>query len=453
MHPLDTLMKEEFDKIATGTQYSVKFDIQCVVHTPNESLKSLFVLDFSMLRDYINNFSDVLTITPVFGSGTITHSIMPYGKELEATVTLRPLANVPDYVKSSIEPMKEYRFKAILFEDGVSLVESNQLSDTTKSQKDIEDISALKIQLVNPLQIKLRGKTFGGVIRNTDPITAVRALMTKYSVMSSVEQQYTVKGCSVAKGHTTKVREHIVVPHNTPIIRLPMVIDRIVGGLYPTGFQYYLQKDIWYLFSPYNVKAYGKSQKTMTVINVTKDKLAQIEKTFRITPTQLILLSTGEVKFTRHSYKNEINETSGTRYIDAGRVMDGFGKSDGNKFIINRKDNINEFTLSDNPDSFVKESKAKITSNHYLERSNMAFKNGAILQFIWENGVDDLVYPGMPVRYIYMDGKEPKQVYGCVCALESGYISESVGIVQRKFSNKAVVSCFVEDIIKQSEML
>lgn len=453
MHPLDTLIKEEYNKIAAGAQYSVKYDIQCKIHTPNETIAALFVTDFSLLRDYVNNFSDVLTITPVFGSGTITQSIIPHGENIEATVTLKPLANVPEYVRSSVESIKEYRFKAILFDDGVSAIESNQLSDMSKKQKDIEDISSLRLQLVNPLQLNLRGKTFGGILRNTDPVTAIRLLLTKYSIEGSYEVQHVVKGVDIARGHTTKKREHIMVPDNTPIIRLPLVIDRIVGGLYPTGFQYYLQKDMWYLFSPFNTQAFANSQNTLTVINVTKDKLAQLEKTFRITPTQIILLSTGEVKFKRHSYKKEINESSGTRYIDASRIMDNYGTNIGNKFVVNRKDNMNEYTLSSDPKAIVKESKTKITSAHYNERSMMAYKNGAILQFIWENGSDDLIVPGMPVRFIYMDGLEPKQVYGVVCALESSYITESAGITQRKFSNKAIITCFVEDKIKQSEML
>lgn len=453
MHPLDTLIKEEFNKIATGEQYSVKYDIQCRLHTPNETIDALFVMDFSLLRDYINNFSDVLTITPVFGSGTVTKSIMPYGEALEATVTLKPLANVPDYIRSSIEGMKEYRFKAILFDNGVSAVESNQLSDTSRHQKDIEDIAAVKIQLVNPLQLKLRGKTFGGIIRDTDPMTAIRLLLTKYSIMGAMEMQHVIKGVDVAPGHTTLKRDHIMVPHLTPIIRLPMVIDRIVGGLYPTGFQYYLQKDMWYLFSPFNTKAYGTSDKTLTVINVTKDKLSQLEKTFRLTPTQVIVLSTGQVKFDRHSFKNEINATTGTRYIDAAKVMDGFGNHDGNKFIVNRVDNMNEYTVSTAPGAIAKESVAKITSSHNQERSSMAFKNGALLQFVWENGVDDVIHPGMPIRFIYMDGREPKQVYGTVCALESSYITESTGVLQQKFSNNTIISCFVEDTINQSEML
>ena len=401
-----------------------------------------------------NNFSDVLSITAVFGAGTVTHRIMPYGKELEATVTLRPLANVPDYVKSQAGAINEYRYKAVLWDNAVSAIESNLQSDNNKQQRDIEDIQAVKIQLVNPLQEQLRAKTFGGMIRNANPMVAIRTLLTKFSKLETIEIQNKVVGVDVSPGYTTEVREHILIPHLTPVIRLPMVINDVVGGLYPTGFQYYLQKNLWYIFSPFNVKAFEKSEYTLTVVNITKDKLAQVEKTFRITPTQIIILSTGEVKFTRMSDRAEVNSSSGTRFIDGNNIMTGYGETGGNKLLVTRQKNINEFE-SENTQSvaLVKESESRITTNYMNEYSKIAYKKGAMLQFTWSNSVDNLIIPGMPIRFMYMDGKIPKQVYGAVVAVESTYVSEIKSVTQKKFTNTTIVSCFVEEVIKNSEML
>lgn len=460
MHPLDTLMKEEYDKIVNGEQFIIKYDIKCTIHAPAEDIEAFFVMDFSLLRDYVNNFSDVLSITAVFGSGTITHRIMPYSKELEATVILRPLVNMPDYVDSQTSKIKEYRFKAILYENGVKAIESNVLSDVSKKQRDIEDISAIKMQLVNPLQEQLRAKTFGGSIRDAVPLLSIRALLTKYSKMPAIEEQFRVKGVDIVPGYDTKVRDHIIIPHLTPVIRVPMLIDEIVGGIYPTGFQYYLQRNFWYIFSPFDVKAFEKSDYTLTVINMTKDKLAQLEKTFRITPTQIILLSTGEVRFDRLSERREINDSTGTRFIEATNVLGefkpdtGYGITGDNKLIISRAKNTNTFAASsEQSTTFAKESNLRITTKRLYEYSKLAYRKGAMLQFVWENSADDLIYPGMPIRFIYMDGRMPKQVYGIVVALESTYISETRGIHQKKFSNNTVVSCFVEDVVKTNGML
>lgn len=460
MHPLDTLMREEYNRITTGKQYAIKYNIKCTIHAPNEDIPALFVMDFSLLRDYINNFSDVLTITAVFGAGTVTHRIMPHGKKLEATVTLRPLVDVPEYIDSLASKILEYRYKAVLYETGAKAVEANQVSDASKTQRDVEDVTSLKIQLVNPLQEQLRVKTFGGLIREAIPIIAIRTLLTKYSKLGTVESDYSVKGVDMVPGYSTEVKEHIIVPHLTPIIRVPLMIEKIVGGIYPTGFQYYLQKNLWYIFSPFNIKAFEKSEYTLTVININKDKLAQLEKTFRLTPTQLIVLSTGEVKFDRLSDRRELNDSLGTRFVEAKNVMGkfvesgGFGKTGENKLIVARAKNTNEFaTDSEHDITLVKESNLRITSKVLYEYGKLAYRKGAMLQFVWENSADDLIIPGMPIRFIYMDGRMPKQVYGTVAALESTYISETQGIKQKKFSNHTVVSCFVEDVIKKSEML
>lgn len=460
IHPLDLLIREEFNKIANSDQYVLKYDIKCVIHAPNEDIKAMFVLDFSLLRDYINNFSDVLSITAVFGAGTVSHRIIPYGKTLEATVTLRPLANVPAYLDSNSASIKEYRYKALVYDNSVSAIENNLASDVSRVQRDKEDITSVTFQLINPLQEKLRAQTFGGSIRNAIPLVAIRTLLTRYSKIEGIEEQYAVKGVDVAPGYSTTVRDHIIVPHSTPLIRVPLLIERVVGGIYSTGFQYYLQKNFWFIFSPYNVKAYAKSDNTLTVINVAKDKLAQLEKTFRVTPTQVILLATGEVKFTRLSDRAEYNESLGTRFISAKNVLGsakpsgGYGTTGGNKLVINRADNINEFQAPTSQETtFTKESPTRITSKLLSEYSNLAYKSGAMLQFIWENGVEDLIVPGMATRFIYMDGKLPKQVYGTVVAVESTYISETPGIIQKKFANTLIVSCFVEDVIKAKGML
>ena len=454
MHPLDTLIKEEYNRIIQSAQFLIKYDIRCTIHAPNEDIDALFVMDFSLMRDYINNFSDILSITAVFGAGTVTHRIIPYGKTLEATVTLRPLANVPDYVTAQAGTINQYRYKAVLWDNAVSAIESNVLSDGDRKQRDIEDVSAVKIQLINPLQEQLRAKSFGGMIRNANPMSAIRALLTKFSKLDSVELQHTVAGVDCAPGYSLETREHILIPHLTPVIRLPMVINNAVGGIYPTGFQYYLQKNLWYIFSPYNVKSFERSEYSLTVINITKDKLAQVEKTFRITPTQVIILSTGEVKFVRLSDRAEVNESSGTRFVDGKNILEGFGKTGDNKLVITRQQNINEFqSPNDQTVALVKQSENKITTNYMNEYSKLAYRKGAMLQFVWENSVDSLIIPGMPVRFIYMDGKMPKQVYGNVVALESAYLSENKSVNQKKFTNTSIISCFVEDVIKNSEML
>lgn len=456
MHPLETLMKEEIVAVKNSGNYTVKYAITCQIATPTHIYGALFVDSLHLLRDYMNRFSDVLSITAIFGKGTIVHGILPHAKSLEAYITLRPLANVPEYVEqSNIGPI-EYRYKAILYENPQELIKNNLTNTQSEQMSNSEDIGYLQFQLVNPVQEAIRTKTFGGVIRQSSGLDAIRAILTKYSKLEGIDTSQQIKGVDVQEGYTKDIKEHILIPHLTPVIRVPKLIEEVVGGIYPTGMQYYLQGSYWYIWSPYDTSRYGTDTVSLTVFNIPENKLAQIEKTFRITHRQLIILSTGAVDFKPIEEKHLPNTPPSLRFVDSRTILGGFGKVETNKLTIDGRENytaIEDPAITElNPSNLAVESQVRITDKYLLEYGEMAKKRGALLQFTWENSVDNLIYPGMPIRFIYMKDKIPHQVYGTVIALDSKFQSETQGMMQRRFLNKTIVSCFVTDKLLDKQM-
>lgn len=449
MHPLETLMKEEIIEIKNSPSYALRYRIECKIITPTHQYKALFVDSFALLRDYMNKFSDVLSITAVFGKGTIIHGILPHAKELEALVTLKPLNGKGEPVEAGNIPINEYQYKAVLYENPQDIIKANVGSNHDEKTGNIEDIGYLQLQLINPLQESVRVKTFGGVIRNCNAMDAIRAILTKYSKDEKLDVKHQLKGVDVQDGYAKDIKNHILIPHLSPVIRIPKLIENFVGGIYSTGMQYYLQGNYWYVWSPYNTARYGKDVFSMTVFNIPENKLAEIEKTFRITSNQLIILSTGKVDFKPIEEKELLNNPAGVRFVDSRNVVGGFGEVNDNKLMIDAKKNINEVMDPSirelNNKNFVNESNVRITDKYLLEYSEMAKRKGAFLQFVWENSADNLIFPGMPLRFIYMNDKQPYQVYGTVVAVDSKFMTETQGAMQRSFRNKTVVSCFVTD--------
>lgn len=125
--------------------------------------------------------------------------------------------------------------------------------------------------------------------------------------------------------------------------------------------------------------------------------------------------------------------------------------------MVNRRKNVNEFIaqsdVTTNPYPYARESADRITTNYLTQYSDIAMRKGAFLQFTWEHSLDNVIQPGMPVRYIYLDTNMPKQVYGTVIAVESTFTQTSDGIVQQRFANKSIVSLFVDDSVKNETML
>lgn len=456
MHPLETLMHEEIIRVKNSGNFTVKYDITCVVHTPTHNFGAIMVTDLSLLRDYINKFSDVLSVTAVFTKGIIIEHILPNAKELEATITLKPLASVPDYTPQANTSISEYKFKAILYENPQDIIKSNLNANNGVKMANAEDVGYLQFQLVTPVQEAIRTKTFGGVIRGASGIDAIRAILSKYSKVEGVDNSFTIKGIDVQDGYTKEICEHIAVPHLTPIVRVPKIIEELAGGIYPTGMSYYLQQSYWYIWSPYDINRYGTEAISMTVFNIPENKLAQIEKTFRTTPNQLIILSTGKVEFQSIEEKTLPNEPPAVRFVDSRTIMGGFGETGGNKLVVDARKNINEFQdkemASLNTKNLATEAETRITDNYLLEYGKLAKRRGALLQFVWEYSVDSMIYPGMPVRFVYMNGNEPRQIYGTVVAVESAFQSITPGMLQRRYVNKSIVSLFVADKIDDNTM-
>lgn len=461
MQVLETLIKEEIFKIKQAAQFAVKYDIQLTIHTPNENIRALTVVEYSVLRDYVNHFSDVLAVTAIFGEGTINHRIVPYNKQLEATIRLMPLANVPEYVKLVDLSIKEYRLKAAIYESSVNVIEGNSELANQLKTADNANISEITFQLVNPVQERIRTQTFGSVIRDCSPMDAIIYILTKHSKIQGIDKMFEVKGVDVEDGYANVPRKHISVPHNTPVVSVPYYINKNVGGLYPTGFQYYLQRNHWYVFSPFNTNRFEKADWTITIINVPKNRMGQLDRTFRTTPSQLILLATGGVKYFRFSDKSKMTNSHGVRFVDSKKITEAFGTVEDNKFVVSRADNVNQFEQADKTSENkhgvveptpIREATTRIDNQMLNHMSDIAAMRGAFLQIEWESGAEDFIFPGTPIQYIYLDGNMPVQTYGRVVAVEAYYRSDSRGMIERKFSNTTIISCFVNDTIKSPEM-
>jgi hypothetical protein len=72
----------------------------------------------------------------------------------------------------------------------------------------------------------------------------------------------------------------------------------------------------------------------------------------------------------------------------------------------------------------------RISQNPYLEYTKLAYKSTARLDLVWENCKHELIYPGMPCKYVYYEGDDLVQLEGVVLHVHvmislSGNISTS----------------------------
>lgn len=441
---------EEIKLITESGAKSVYHRWELTVHAGTEDVSPLFITGIEKECNFLTNHFDVFSVEATFPLGQFNYYIVPNKTKLKVTLKRYPLSENVISVKDNQTAIDSFTYYATLYKDKSGLLEMANPAVNDINKADRTDIISVRLQLIEPIVKILRTVTIGGIYHNTTGINLIRYLLTKYGKEASADSASSVKGCTIAPNANTEIRANILVPHKTRFIDLPYLIHRTAGGIYSAGFHYYLQNSQWFVYAPFNVTAYENTKKGLTVINVPANRFPDPERSFRTTNSQVIVLATGETSHNDFTESSQQNTGNGITFIDANKVFNGYVEISNNGATVNKKDNVSE-VLSEKRDDGVNnimESSDRITASTLVEFSKLAQKNGAFIQAVWENSDPSLLYPGMPVKYMYVESNISQELYGILVGAHTVSTSSVKGQGNRKFNTKTTLTLFVQRKVK-----
>lgn len=443
MEILDTIVNTEIDKIMRGPRLAGNHRWDLYIKANGVEIHALRVVDLKLDRLYIENFADELRVTFIVVADEYFNTLLPFKTTLEATLIKTPLTTADTAVVDHNTPRQSNHYRMQLIDISSEIIAGDNPLAVNKTQASQLSLKTLTAQLYNPVIDQLRKRTFGTVFRDTKAIDAIQYVLTKIGKIDGVDTANAILGAEIAKGASNEIRKHIIVPDLTPFIKVPRIIDQAVGGVYPSGLGFYLQQNLWHVFGQYDLTRYGSATPSLTIIKIPSFRLPGTDKTYRVDQGQIVILSTRETKHVDHSETLQLNAGNATRFIDANKLMDQFGVIGGNKFISEQKDKVTEIALEPRPEGNMTTTGALITSDYYREYQKLVMKSGALIQTIWENSDPDLLIPGMPVRYIFADGKKPQVLYGLLQAVETLDYSTTENVTHPRFTTMCLLTLFV----------
>lgn len=440
---LDTMMSFEINEISKVGQTGIAHQWDLYFKANGKEVKALYINNVKLDRLYLENFTDELRVSLGVTMHQWMQDIYPYRTQLEATLIKRPLG-------AGIEPTVDGKrnhlratYKAQLVERTSDLISGdNPLAVNKEAGKQLA-VKEFSVQLYNPVVDNIRKKTFGTNFPDTKPMDAIRYILGKIAKPESAEGGEDVIGVDVVPGYTEEVRKNIVLKHRTPVVQAPSEINNIVGGLYPTGFSYFLQNSIWYVFPPYDSKRFHSSTPTLTLLKIPQHRMPSVEKTFRVTNSQVIVLTTRETKYNDLSESAQLNSGNAASFVDANKLIDSYQKTGGNKAVVDASLNVNDTVINSRPDGDLIAQGALITTDYNLEYTKLAIKNGAFITTVWEHSNIELLIPGMPVRYIYSDGTITQELFGSLIAVETLDYKTNQNQGDPRFVTSALLTIFV----------
>lgn len=436
--------RAEVAEISQRGKSSSAFYAEAHVTSSSGSFKALNVTGLNRYRDYIADYTQNLIVTMNATLAQYEKLIHSDTSAITLTLTLYEIGFQTAFSLGALANPKQFTYKAKLLEiDSSQISQNNPMSNNAN----IGDMTfrEFSVQLLEPCFESVSIRTVGGVFRKANGINLIKTLLTNFSTDDEVDAITSVRGVDVVEGFNEKETEQIIIPHMTPLTKAISIINENCGGIYPTGFSYFLQNNLWFIFPPYDITRFNKTNRTITIVNLPKDRLPGIEKTYFNSSTKLIVLSTRDSKVIDNREAKTFNEGSSLRFVDASKLFDSFGTVEDNKFKVNASQNVNEMTLGTRADNMnvLRASGTRITSNKNAELSKLAMSKGFYIQLIWENSDDSLLHPGMPAKVLFLKDNQPASATGVLIESETHWVPMEKSFKHVKLQSTTAMTFFI----------
>lgn len=421
--------------------YTVELEIN------GEIIKPLKTLEERLTRQYTEQFSDYRFVDILVGEGTYNETILPYKDNIKVTLYKKPTDVVTGSTKIN-EQVKTRTYLGSILDDGNEKLEAK--NPTKNSKEDLDQVNQLQItlQLVDPAAEQLSYFTVGGIMTKMRTDDVVRGLLTMEAGKLELPKDSTLNGVEMVKGDNDDVRDHTIVPHGTKLTKLADYVHANAGGVYNTGLSQYIQNGIWYVYPQYHLKRFDKADKTAIIYRVPRRTVPNIERTYMYKDDKLSIVATDDVNVYDPTEELQLSGGVGNRYVRAGMLVDNFVEMNAGEGAIDSRDNIVEYIVGERKSGLhnVPFSNRRVTSNHVYEMSKLADRACQIMTVNWENGDPDLLYPGMPVKYMFLEGDTVNEIYGNVMGVDS-VVKTNTNPTVSKFVKMIVIYLYVERMV------
>lgn len=440
----DSSLYREVQAITESSNKPVHYTWSAEIHVGKDTYPVLKVMSIDFQDDFESKYSTEIIGRMALLGGVYAKWIYPSKDNLEMTLYRVPLHEATD-VNNTEAVIESERYRVTLVDTGNPIVEGNGANTATEDILNLTNIFEVDFQLVNKAVEQLRMISIGGIYRNVTVEDVVKGVLTSESKKVSVEGVRIPQGVDMIKASNQNKRDHVIIPHGTKLVDLPAYVHHKCGGMYSAGLGYYLFGDYWYIYPCFDSTRFNQEENTLTVVNVPRNKLPDTERSYRQDGSNLVVLATGDVKLRDDTESRQLNEGNGVRFSDANNFMDGFTTVKGNKAYVSRGKNNSEFISTERKTGLnnVPVSSNHINANPYLERSKLAKRQGSVLGFVWENSNPKLLYPGMPVKVLYLSGDEIKTIYGTLLKAHHYVQLKGKGYTDIRYATRSVLSVFI----------
>lgn len=438
----------EIQSILNTGPNPVHFLWKATIHVMQRNLDfaALKVIHVDTASDYEVNFSDEMTALLSLNSGQYANQIYPFQDNLEITISKYPLTEIGDQPDPT-QPVQSTRYQATVLDKGDPQIEGNGMNTSSQEALDLTSMHEVEFQLIDKSLEQLKMAGTGGIHRQAMVGDVVKAHLTRVGQSVQTDQSLKLKGVEMVPPSNQNVMNHVIIPHGIPLKDVPEWIHERAGGIYSAGLGSYLRNGIWHIYPSYDTTRFPTAKSKVTIIIVQENRFPGVERTYRQSGDNLVILATGQVKFRGDSTPQQLNKGNGLRFADASKIMEGFVKTTNNKALAARGNLNNEFLTAIRPNGLnnVQLSRNPVTANPFAETSDMTRRNGSVISCVWENSNDTLLRPDTMANVLYLANDTVQSLNGVLLKTHTYTEMSGKGMMNGRHVSRTAISVFIQN--------
>lgn len=415
-----TLMMKEVSAIQSSGESNSHWRIGIRILVGGVWLTPVRMEFYHLHRDYASGFSDERTIEFLIGLGDYQFDIVPNRDTIQVDVTYTPL----DQNTSEVDAKKRtetVRYRGILkTQSNQALSNKNSQARSKEALNQVNGAHSVAMQLITEPAYRMLMTTWGKIYRQGTTMECLRSVYTEVAERLGGSDQVRILGQNVVEGWNKENRRQISLPDGILVKDIPQWLQQKEGGVYATGLSRYLQDQYWYIFPTFDTTRYRKNVKSLVIINVPNDKAQGSERTYKTAEQHVTIIATGDASSLDRGLTNNLNEGNGLRFGDVTKLLGDFGVSKDNRALVDRASNVYEVMTEKLKTGVnnIRWAAERATSNPFKYYSQMAERKGQALKLQWTHGDSDLLYPGMPVKFMTVNGINVETYYGVLLGVD-----------------------------------
>ena len=440
-------------KIINSNSDKPRYTYLAKVHTEEEDISVVKLLNLSTIRDYISANTDYMYAEMKIPFGDYALKIYPFRDNLEISIRLREVRGVNEEKYSKEETdIIIYRYKAIFGKS--NKVPNSDVSKFSLETLNNSDVVTVNFQLTEVAAVPIMISRIYGNHKGKTPETLLREVLTRGTANIEIDGSPCLDSIDIYDVDNKEPIKHLVVKDGMHLVEFPRYLQESSNGVYIRGlgtyFQWYKKALRWFIYPTYDVTRFHKDTRPKLIIySIPNNKYKSVDRTYIEDGDIISIVATAGYDYKDNNQSDELNKGSGFKMQGAKSLMGSPVKIKPDGDILGSRTNTtNEVVFQKRKDGLDYTRYLPTTNNPFQVYSEVIHRSKAEIYVRWEYADPTLLYPGMSCKYVFYDGEEIVEVHGNLAGCDISTVPVGQDLKETPYSTTASLKIFIEPIEK-----